>query len=60
MPAINVRVTLIATRTIPPTTGSEETPGIPERALMIKLMKERLAEENALFPVDKDGNICEL
>jgi arylsulfatase A-like enzyme len=33
----------------------------PEQAaLLIKLMKKRLAEENALYPVDKDGNACEL
>jgi len=32
----------------------------PEKAVaLIKLMKERLTEENALFPVDKDGNVCE-
>ena len=31
----------------------------PEQAaLLIKQMKERLAEENALYPVDKDGNVC--
>jgi arylsulfatase A-like enzyme len=33
----------------------------PEQvALMIKLMKDRLTEENALYPVDKDGKICKL
>ena len=32
----------------------------PEKvASMIKLMKERLLEENALYPVDKDGKVCQ-
>ena len=32
----------------------------PERvSSMIKLMKGRLSEENALYPVDKDENVCE-
>jgi hypothetical protein len=32
----------------------------PEKvSLMVKLMKERLEKEKALYPVDKNGNVCE-
>ena len=33
----------------------------PEKAAsMIEQMKDRLEEENALYPVDKNGNVCKL
>ena len=32
----------------------------PEKTkVLIKQMKKRLAVENALYPIDKNGNVCE-
>lgn len=42
-----------------PYEASELSEKHPEQvALMIKMMKERLEKENALYPIDKEGNTC--
>ena len=38
IPAISVSTTLIVIRTIPPSTGSDATPGMPASALIIRLI----------------------
>jgi arylsulfatase A-like enzyme len=43
-----------------PYEASDVADQYPEKvSLMVKLMKERLEKEKALYPVDKNGNVCE-
>jgi hypothetical protein len=42
-----------------PYEASDVADQYPEKvSLMVKLMKERLEKEKALYPVDKNGNVC--